>query len=690
MNPDGGRDIIVRSSWFRVATTNYEKLGASDGKGQTMFSKESGLSPHATILATLILLCGACVGVKAAPFECFAASDLVRVFSDGYHCPEPGEAIEIFGIRNEYLSGQCVIKANRDLEHVTVSLSPLRHVNGSTSLPADVVSWNFVGSIAIAENTPKYKKTDLIRPAPARFPDYLAEDKEISLKKDEYEAVYLTVRVPLDAEAGDYAATLTIRSDQGSASLPLRLTVYPLTLPDERHLMVTEWYSTNKFRQFHGIDSSDSERFYEMLALYARNMAEHRQNVFRVSLDLITFKLNDQRKLECDFSRFDKWADVFWNTGHMDLLETGFVARFGEGGWSSRQIMLGDFRVQSASGTITIPGKEFLPQFLPAFENHLREKGWLEKTILHIADEPSNHNIMDWREASEFVHRCAPALRRIDAIESTHCLDRLEIWVPKLDHLATWYDAYRRAQDQGNELWFYTVGIFQKGSLPNKTVDVPLIESRILHWLNYRFGLKGYLHWGFNQWTDEPFEAPGQHRGDGWHVYPKKDGLLCSLRWEQMRNGIQDYEYFWMLEDKIKKMKAGLGERLSIIDPSRRGVEIASQVVRTMSDYSREPQVLYAAKRQIIDELLALDTTPRVLVQTNSPEHTRVANDCTIDLYGWAEPGTRITVHGTELPVAADGLFMENVRLTRDNKVVVEAELGKSKKTITRSFDVLY
>jgi hypothetical protein len=109
-----------------------------------------------------------------------------------------------------------------------------------------------------------------------------------------------------------------------------------------------------------------------------------------------------------------------------------------------------------------------------------------------------------------------------------------------------------------------------------------------------------------------------------------------------------------------------------------------------MSDYSREPQVLYAAKRQIIDELLALDTTPRVLVQTNSPEHTRVANDCTIDLYGWAEPGTRITVHGTELPVAADGLFMENVRLTRDNKVVVEAELGKSKKTITRSFDVLY
>jgi hypothetical protein len=214
--------------------------------------------------------------------------------------------------------------------------------------------------------------------------------------------------------------------------------------------------------------------------------------------------------------------------------------------------------------------------------------------------------------------------------------------------------------------------------------------SRILHWLNYRFGLKGYLHWGFNHWTDDPFEDPGRHRGDGWHVYPKKDGLLCSLRWEQMRNGIQDYEYFWMLEDKIRTMKAGLSERLSMIDPSLRGVEIASQVVMTMSDYNKEPQALYAAKRQIIDELLALDRAPRLLVQTTPLEHSVVANDGMIDLYGWAEPGTKITVGGRELPVSPDGLFMENVRLSRDNTVVVEAELGQSKKTVVRSFGVLY
>jgi hypothetical protein len=641
---------------------------------------------------SIVLLCFIGNAVEAASFECFAVSDLVRIFEDGYNFPETRDRLEIFGIRNEYLSAQCVIKANQDLHNVTVSLSSLKHVALSTSIPADVLEWNFVCSIPIDKNTPKYRKSDLIRAAPAKFPDYLAEDSQMFVKKDNYKAVYLTIRIPHDAEAGDYEGAVTIKTDKADMSLPLHLMVYPLTLPDERHLMVTEWFTTSNFKKYHDIDASESRRFYDMLRVYAENMAEHRQNVFRVSLDLITCIQAANGDLKFDFSRFDKWADTFWDTGRMDLLETGFVARFGEGGWSSKEIVLRDFRAQMESDgkRITVPGKEFLPQFLPALENHLREKGWLEKTVFHIADEPSNHNVMSWREASEYAHNYAPALRRIDAIETTHCFDRLEIWVPKLDHLSTWHDVFKRAQSQGCELWFYTVGIFQKGSYPNKTVDVPLIESRILHWLNYRFGLKGYLHWGFNHWTDDPFSAPGRHRGDSWHVYPKKEGLINSLRWEQMRNGIQDYEYFWMLEDKIRKIKERYGKRLSIIEASRRGMEIASQVVKSMDNYTKNPVTLYSVKKQIINELLDLDKAPQIIVQTNPLEHSTVANDCAIDVFGWAEPGTRIVVNGRKLSLLDDGLFMENVHLSHEKTIIVEAEHKNGKKNIVRSFEVLY
>jgi hypothetical protein len=109
-----------------------------------------------------------------------------------------------------------------------------------------------------------------------------------------------------------------------------------------------------------------------------------------------------------------------------------------------------------------------------------------------------------------------------------------------------------------------------------------------------------------------------------------------------------------------------------------------------MDTYSKNPGTLYDVKKQIINELLDLDITPRIIVQTNPPEHSTVANDCAIDVFGWAEPGTKVIVNGRSLPLSDDGLFMENVGLSRDNKIVVEAEHEKGKKKIVRFFEVLY
>jgi hypothetical protein len=630
----------------------------------------------------------------SSSFECFATTDLVRVFEDGYESKiNCQNTINVFGLRNEIVSAQCFVQAYEDVEGLSVSVGSFKQSEGSAVISTGNVAWNFVKSIFIQENTPKLQKSDLIRSAPAWFPDYLSDERDCSVKKGALKAIYLTIKIPQGAEPGEYRAEVAIKAGDVNVSLPLVLTVYPLTLPDERHIMVTEWFSTNQFKKHHDLDPADSESFFKILRLYAENMAEHRQNVFRVSIDLIDRTMTADGKLRFDFSRFDQWAQVFWDTERMDLLETGFIASFGESRWYSTDVVLRDYQVrdESAGESRKLSGEEFLPQFLPAFAEHLREKGWLKKTIFHICDEPSNHNITSWRNVSDFAHRYAPELRRLDAIESPHCLNRLEIWVPKLDHLSTWQDMYEEAQRRGYEVWFYTVGIYQGGSLPNKTVDVPLIESRLMHWLNCRYGLKGYLHWGFNAWTDDPFNAPGQHRGDGWHVYPKGDGLLNSLRWEQMRNGLQDYECLWLLQDKIGKIRSTLSDRVAeLIEPSRRGVEIATQVINTYTEYSREPDVLYAAKRQAIEEILDLDKSPRVILQTNPLEHSAVANNCAIDVHGWTEPGAKIKVNGRELPVASDGLFIEQMSPSPEGTIALEAESSDVRKIIIRKFKLLY
>jgi len=275
----------------------------------------------------------------------------------------------------------------------------------------------------------------------------------------------------------------------------------------------------------------------------------------------------------------------------------------------------------------------------------------------------------------------------MDAIETTYLLNDIEIAVPKLDHFSTWYDSYRKWMQKGNELWFYTVGIYQGSFFPNKTIDVPLIDSRIMHWLNYKYDATGYLHWGWNQWTDDPFTEIGQHIGDGWHVYPSKDGVLNSLRWEEMRNGIQDYEYLWMLENKIITLKDLLGSRFSWIKPEQRGKEIAGQVVQGFADRTNDPEVLNSAKRQLITELLDFGKSPSLYIQTNPLEGSEITSGSSVEVFGWTEPGTKIVVNNTELPVSKQGLFLEQFQLSaKRNTIVVQASGTNGIKRIVRTY----
>ena len=642
----------------------------------------------------VVLIAGSTI-LHAQPFELFSVSDLSRVFEDGYNLPAACDTLKLFGIRGEILSGQFALNAKKDLKDVTIEVGELQDPDGGNTLSTGALTWHFVGSIPLSNNAPNQPGSATVRSVPARFPDYLMPDRQISIDKGMYQSVWLTVSIPDTARAGGYSGKVTVKSSQGAQSLPVYLRVYPLSLPAERHLKVTEWYDTRNFEKLHGVEGIYTEAWFNMLRKYAENMAAHRQNVFRVPMNSIDISLLSAGELSFDFSRFDQIAQVFWDTEKMDFLETGFLANFGEQGWFSTEIVLKDFRVKSeATGEqIILPGRDIVPGLLPAFEGHLRQKGWLDKTLFHIHDEPTLRNVLAWRELSAYLHRYAPDLIRIDAIETTNLFDDIEIAVPKLDHLDAWYEKYMNAAREGTELWFYTVGIYQAASYPNKTIDMPVMDNRIMHWLNYKYDLSGFLHWGWNYWTENPDAEAGMHIGDGWHVYPVKEGVLNSLRWEQMRNGLQDYEYFWMLEDRIKTLKDSLGFSFKWIDPKQRGKEIAGKVVIDLLRHTDDPEVLYQAKRELIDELLEFNASPMIYVQTNPAVNAGVVKEQSylVEVLGWTEPGTKINVNGEALPVNKQGLFMWNFKLSVDNNsIFVQAENEHGSKKLIREFVVEY
>jgi hypothetical protein len=621
--------------------------------GTSYFSKSYLMVAALVFLTTFAL--------SAQAFRLYAVSDLKRVFEDGYNLPSMQDTLKLFGIRGEVLSGQCAFQAKKDLTGVSVVVGPLAEKKSGSIIPPQRISWNFVGSIPLNQNTPNQPLNAIVRQAPARFPDYLMQENQIAVKGKSFQAVWLTIDIPEAAAAATYTGEITVTSQQGDAKLPVLVTVYPLTLPERRHLKVTEWYSTDDFSRFHGINEKYSPAWFAMLGKYAGNMASHRQNVFQVPMEAISILKTKEGKLTFDFTRFDQIAQVFWDTKGMDFLETGEIARFGNDAWYSSDINLQDFRVkdEETGKTEKMAGVDVAPALLSATESHLRQKGWLSKTLFHIKDEPSMHNSVSWCEMSRYIHKYAPDLIRLDAIETTNLLNDIEIAVPKLDAFGTWYDSYRKAQEKGVEIWFYTVGIYQGSLFPNKTIDMPVMNSRLMHWLNYKYDATGYLHWGWNQWTEDPFKDVGMHIGDGWHVYPSKDGVLNSLRWEEMRNGIQDYECFMMLENKICSLKDSLGKRAEWVDPKQRGHEIAGKVIMTIEQHTDDPSVLYSAKRQLLDEIALFDKGPRVYIQTTPLENSTLTEHSSVELFGWTEQGTKIVVNGKELPVSDQGYFFE-------------------------------
>ncbi len=644
------------------------------------------------LLLTITVLAGNSV-FFAQSFSLHGVSDLVRIFEDGYNLPALDDSIKVFGIRGEIISGQCIIISKKNLGNVSIELSPLRNQNSGQVLSATAIQSDFVGYVPLTTNTPNQPVSVLSRPAPAKYPDYLMAENQIIVPKGIYQPIWITINIPVNAGAGTYVGSLIVKSLQGDQSIPITLSVYPFNIPSERHLKVVEWYTTEEFERFHGIKEIYSEAWFSMLKTYAENMVSHRQNVFSVHMNSIEIRRSADGKFEFDFSRFDQIAQVFWNTGKMDWLETGFLTKFGDGEWFSTEISLKDIEVtDSETGKkVSLPGEEIVPYLLPAFESHLRQKGWLNKTLFHVKDEPSIHNAISWMEMSSYMHKYAPDLKRIDAIETTLLLKDIEIAVPKLDALGVWYDSFMEWQQDGNELWFYTVGIYQGSFFPNKTIDMPLIDSRILHWLNYRYDATGYLHWGWNQWDENLYQEVGMHVGDAWHVYPVKDGVLNSLRWEQMRNGIQDYEYFWLLEDKIRDLKDSLGSRFAWIDPKHRSKEIAGRMVTSLSEHSEDPQVLYAAKKEILEELLKFETSPGLYIQTDPVENSVLTSQSSVAVLGWTEPGTQIVINGKKLPVSEQGLFLEQFTLSPvENNIRVQATNSSGSKEIIREYQIKY
>jgi hypothetical protein len=277
--------------------------------------------------------------------------------------------------------------------------------------------------------------------------------------------------------------------------------------------------------------------------------------------------LDDNGKYTFDFTRLDKIISIFRDAGVNGRIEGSFLGGR-EGGWYGPfsyfyYTKVPDKGVVSRTGDLKNNDLvNFYRQFIPALVAHLKEKKWYDDYYQHLADEPIDQNSASYTVFYNFIKKLAPDLKIIEAVNTTKLPDDIDVVAPQLEFLKNNYEYYKRRISNGKEVWLYTCWLPQ-GEYANRFIELPLIKTRLLHWINYKYGIQGYLHWAYNNWSDNPLDHAGVKGealpgGDKWIVYPKKGGFLSSIRLEAMRDGIVDNELLKMLAVKNPKLSADI------------------------------------------------------------------------------------------------------------------------------------
>lgn len=322
-------------------------------------------------------------------------------------------------------------------------------------------------------------------------------------------------------------------------------------------------------------------------------------------------------KIAVDFSEFDRG-------GRRILDELGFNAYdlplegLGTGSFYSREegIFCG-FR-QGTPEYDTL-----ISQYLKQVENHLAAKGWLGREYIYWFDEPDPKDYPFVREGMLNIRRHAPRLTRFitEHRPGPEIMDVSEIGCTIFDRVDP--KAVAELAPKGREFWSYLC-TGPKAPWVTLFIDHPAVNLRMWLWMSYAWGLKGILVWRADYWNSPTLFPPGvlqnpwqdpmsytvgygvpfgqvSHwgNGDGRFLYPPnrdpgKDrtkylcGPVDSVRWEILREGIEDYEYFVLLRKAVEAAKGKSRLRTAAAEAAKL-LDVPPALFTSGKDYTKDP-----------------------------------------------------------------------------------------------------
>ena len=508
------------------------------------------------------------------------SDNIVKVFPTT--CPETTSIASIDMAKNEVEAILLGIRSNNDFGKVELtatapvysdklSLSEkLKTFIGNFKIPQlPLPEISVIGNVII-DSKSRYTHFNNIEPhervVPAgsfavQYPDPLFPTNTFELKGKFTSSVNLAFKTPKDARSGIYKGEIFLKKDgKILKSLPYQIYVANITLPDERNLIAIFDVRCRK----HGMTPKKTAEFLRTKSLLADKPKAY-----------ISFTLKDGKPV-ADFSKFDIEADYYINKLKSKRLYLPInCAYFGWGrplnSFLGEQSYLGKYPYDDADRSKLNPKyRKYVVEAMRQVEKHLDEKGWTDKFIYYVSDEPfakRPHILKQMSAICDALHEGAP---KIKIYASTwyyvpEWIGKIDIWGIGAQGQISEEDI-KKIKDAGHEILTTTDGQF--------VLDNPYNAlERILPLYCYKYGFIGYEFWGADWYTLNPLkwgihrdiaqsDTPGKHyrvrypNGDGYICYPGsfigQENPFSSLRLESHRDGVEDYELLVMLDTLVK------------------------------------------------------------------------------------------------------------------------------------------
>jgi hypothetical protein len=493
--------------------------------------------------------------------------------------------------RGERLNAQMILWAAEDIKKIKIDANNLQgkkgnRINSSNitiSLIRYVITDEFLGGCG-------WRNHDTI-------PSHLVADPfenttSFDLPANTSRPVWITIDVPADAVPDQYRGNIIITCAEGTnIGFEINLVVQDMLLPPPSawiyHLDL--WLNPFAISRYHKVKLWTQE-FWDQLRPYVVMLAQAGQKCITTCIiddpwksvpvyDSYKSMIKRVKKMngqwEYDYSVFDQYVRFIQECGITGQINCFTMATWGDEYRYFDEVMYNELKAskggkcdddsysdEDSSGYVIIkalPGEEdynsFWKPFLIDFSSHLKETGWIDRTCIAM-DERNPEQI---KNIMTLIEEYAPDLKIAMAINRIIPELNLSIYdISSIVHNPLEASVIRERVEKGFPTTFYTC--CAPPEHPNNWTFSPPADAVWLGWYAAANGYTGFLRFAYCSWTENPLMDSRYQTwpaGDCYQIYP---GPRSSIRFERLREGIQDYEKIRILRDKFTAMNSQEGK----------------------------------------------------------------------------------------------------------------------------------